>query len=404
VPRRARRALKLIADPAASAKAAGLRYVTEGGPGITRRRVGKGFVYFNPDHTPVHDDETLSRIRALAIPPAWTEVWIAPAAHAHLQATGRDVKGRKQYRYHARWREVRDATKYDRMIVFGRLLPAIRRRTGRDLARPGLPRPKILATVVRLLESTLIRVGNEEYAKSNQSFGLTTMRDRHVDVRGPRIRFQFKGKSGKLHEVALTDRRLARIVKRTQDLPGYELFQYVDEAGRPRTIESTDVNAYLREITGEEFTAKDFRTWAGTVLAARALQEARAVESQRQAKRELTRAIETVAKRLGNTATICRKCYIHPAVINGYLDGSLIKGLQRKVDAEIKSRRGALPAEEEAVLQFLRRDLGRAKSAKQQPPAASGKTLTTLLRRSLKDVKGKAGSGKRKDLRKAKVA
>jgi DNA topoisomerase-1 len=340
-------------------------------------------VYLDPDGKIIRDAETLGRIKSLAIPPAWRNVWICPMAHGHVQATGLDAKGRKQYRYNPRWREVRDETKYDRMLVFARVLPKIRRRVERDLARPGLPREKILATVVRLLETTLIRVGNEEYVRQNDSFGLTTMRDRHVDVSGASLKFEFRGKSGIPHAIDLTDRRLAKIVKQSQDLPGYELFQYIDEQGGRHSIDASDVNAYLKEIAGEEFTAKDFRTWAGTVLAARALQEFQAFDSKAQAKRNVVQAIESVAKRLGNTKAVCRKCYIHPDVINLYMEGSLLQTLTRRVKKELTRSLHDLPAEEAAVLALLQQ---RLKREQQGVNSAKGKTqsLTRLLKRSLK--------------------
>ena len=347
------------ADPAAAAQAARLRYVRDDRPGIRRVRAGRGFRYVGPDGKPVGDAETLGRIRSLVIPPAWTDVWICPAANGHIQATGHDARGRKQYRYHPRWRAVRDETKYDRLIAFGQALPRLRGRIERDLKRPGLPRAKILATVVRLLETTLIRVGNEEYARQNHSFGLTTMRDRHAAVNGTTVRFHFRGKSGIVHEVDLHDRRLARIVQRSQDLPGDELFQYVDEAGRQHTIDSADVNDYLRQVAGAEFTAKDFRTWAGTVLAARALQEIEAFDSRAQARRNIVRAIETVAKRLGNTTAVCRKCYVHPAVLDAYLDGSLLETLSQRVEKELVRSLRRLRPEEAAVLAFLQERLKR---------------------------------------------
>ena len=301
----------------------------------------------------MRDGETLTRIRSLAIPPAWVDVWICPDPDGHLQATGRDDRGRKQYRYHERWREVRDGNKYERMIAFGRALPLIRKQVEKDLGRSGLPREKILATVVRLLEVTLIRVGNEEYARHNDSFGLATMRDRHVRVNGSALRFQFRGKSGIVHAVDLEDRRLARIVRESRDLPGYELFQYLDEAGERRAIDAADVNAYLKSIAGDEFTAKDFRTWAGTVLAARALREFAAVDSKAKAKRNVLQAIEAVAKRLGNTKAICRKCYVHPDIVNAYFDGTLAASLNRKAGRELQSRLRDLSPEEAAVLTLL---------------------------------------------------
>jgi DNA topoisomerase-1 len=370
-------------DSVQSAKSAGLRYVSDAGPGIRRKKVGTGMVYLDPDGHTIRDREVLGRIKSLAIPPAWRNVWICPIAHGHVQATGIDAKGRKQYRYHPRWREVRDETKYDRMLVFGRVLPKIRRRVERDLARPGLPREKILAAIVRLLETTLIRVGNEEYARQNDSFGLTTMRDRHVDVSGDTLKFEFRGKSGIAHAIDLTDRRLARIVKRSQDLPGYELFQYIDERGARRSIDASDVNAYLQEIAGEEFTAKDFRTWAGTVLAARALQEFQAFDSQAQAKRNVVQAIESVAKRLGNTKAVCRKCYIHPAVINLYMDGSLLQTLTRRVKKELTRSLHGLPAEEAAVLTLLQHRLKREEQGV-NGVKGTAPSLTRLLKRSLK--------------------
>jgi DNA topoisomerase I len=339
----------------AAARSAGLRYVDDRRPGISRVKRGRGVSYRGPDGRPIRDRETLTRIRSLAVPPAWRSVWICPDPQGHVQATGRDAKGRKQYRYHPRWREVRDSTKYERMIAFGRALPVIRKRVEKDLALPGLPREKILATVVRLLEVTLIRVGNEEYAKRNDSFGLATMRDRHVHVNGSALRFEFRGKSGIAHAVDLEDRRLARIVRQSRDLPGYELFQYIDDAGERRAIDAADVNAYLKSIAGDEFTAKDFRTWSGTVLAARALHEVAAFDSQAQAKRNVLRAIEAVAKRLGNTRAVCRKCYIHPEVVNAYLDGTLAASLNRKAGRELRSKLHELSPEEAAVLALLHR-------------------------------------------------
>ena len=372
------------ADPVESAKTAGLRYVTGGGPGIQRRRVGRAFVYVGPDGRRVRRAEDLRRIKSLAIPPAWRDVWICPDSGGHLQATGRDAKGRKQYRYHPRWRDVRDETKYDRLIAFGKALPRIRARTERDLARPGLPREKILATVVRLLESTLIRVGNEAYARDNESFGLTTMRDRHAEVNGSTITFSFRGKSGIRHAIDLTDRRLAKIVRQSRDLPGYELFQYLDADGERRTIDAADVNGYLKDTAGAEFTAKDFRTWAGTVLAARALQEFQAFDSQAQAKRNVVGAIETVAKRLGNTKNVCRKCYIHPAVLTAYMDGSLMDLLSRRVDRELARSLKTLPPEEAAVLALLQERLKQEIEEGRRNGADGRASLVRLLRRSLR--------------------
>ena len=294
---------------------------------------------------------------ALAIPPAYTDVWICPDPRGHIQATGRDAKGRKQYRYHPRWRKVRDETKYGRMIAFAQALPQIRERVERDLALPGLPREKVLATVIRLLETTLIRVGNDEYAKTNKSFGLTTMRDRHVEIAGSTVKFHFVGKSGKKHQISLSDRRLAKIVKRCRDIPGYDLFQYLDEDGSRVDVKSDDVNAYLREIGGQEFTAKDFRTWAGTVLACMALQEFEAVDGEAQKKKNVVQAIERVSERLGNTPAICRKSYVHPAVLESYLDGTMIDALQQHVAQEWADSVRELKPEEAAVFGLLQRRL-----------------------------------------------
>ncbi|WP_447980022.1 DNA topoisomerase IB [Candidatus Nitrospira bockiana] len=379
-----------VLAPVESARSAGLRYVSDTEPGIRRQKSGKGFVYRTPEGRVVRDAETLRRITSLAIPPAWRDVWICTDARGHLQATGRDAKGRKQYRYHARWREVRDETKYHRMVAFVRALPRIRRRVARDLARPGLPREKILATVVRLLETTLIRVGNEEYARDNDSFGLTTMRDRHVDVNGAAIRFEFRGKSGIKHTVDLTDRRLAHIIKQSQDLPGYELFQYLEKDGVRRSIDSTDVNAYLKEIAGEEFTAKDFRTWAGTVLAARALQEFEQVGTAAQAKRNVVKAIEAVASRLGNTKAVCRKCYIHPAVLDLYLDGTLIEVLRGRVSKELTTGLHGLPPEEAAVLALLQERLRREAERTGRGKGGLVRALTRSLHAERRARRGRA--------------
>jgi len=348
-PPKSRRRLRLrrnALDPGESADAAQLRYVSDARPGLQRLRRGRPFRYVGADGEPVRDLPTLARIRSLAIPPAWTEVWICPVAHGHIQAVGRDARGRKQYRYHARWRAVRDEAKFDRVIEFGRALPAIRERVERDLALPGLPREKVLAGVVRLLETTLIRVGNVEYARENRSYGLTTLRARHVTVAGARLRFEFRGKGGKHHTVDVSDRRLASVVRRCQDLPGHELFQYLDEAGQRQAIDSADVNDYLRAIAGEEFTAKDFRTWGGTVLAALAL--AAPDPEGTDARRRLTAAVVAVAARLGNTPAICRKCYIHPDVVTAHVDGSLELGSNGRES-------GGLTQEEAAVLRLLER-------------------------------------------------
>src|SRR5688572_6848079 len=346
-------------DPVAAAADAGLRYVTDDGPGIRRRRRGKGFTYLDVDGRPLHDAETLQRLRSLAIPPAWTDVWICANDNGHLQATGRDARGRKQYRYHPHWRQTRDETKYNRMVDFAKALPKIRARIERDLSLPGLPREKVLATVIKILETGLIRVGNDEYARTNKSFGLTTMQDRHVDVKGSTIRFQFRGKSGKFHKIDIEDGRLAKIVDHCQAIPGQELFQYVGDDGKPRDITSTDVNEYLREITESDFTAKDFRTWGGTVLAALALQEFEKCDTKKQAKKNLVRAIESVAQRLGNTPAICKKCYIHPEIMNAYLDGTMLDTFKKRAE-QLRNVKG-LRAEENSVLAFLQKRLSAEK-------------------------------------------
>ena len=337
-----------LVEPAASARAAGLRYVSDESPGIRRKRVGKGFTYLDTDGRTVRDSETIHRIKRLAIPPAWTDVWICPDPRGHLQATGRDARGRKQYRYHPRWREVRDAVKYDRMLAFAESLPKIREHTDRDLERPGMPREKVLATIVRLLEDTRIRVGNDEYRKENGSYGLTTLRNRHVNVIGAEVRFTFRGKSGKQHTIELHDRRMARIIKRFLEIPGQELFQYVDGDGEVKAIDSADVNEYLHQITGEDFTAKDFRTWAGTILAARFLRETAGATNSRAAKKQLVRAIARVADELGNTAAVAKQGYIHPAVIAAYLSGGL-KPIREKDDPDPYR----LSAEERSLLALL---------------------------------------------------
>jgi len=315
------------------------------------------FRYIGPDGKSVRDKESVQRIRSLVIPPAWTNVWICPDPRGHLQAVGRDARGRKQYRYHPSWRQVRDETKYHHMIGFAKALPLIRKRTAEDLRGTKVTRDKVLALVVQLLEKTLIRVGNDEYARENRSFGLTTLRDGHVDVRGPRVRFSFRGKSGVEHDIDLDDRRLPRAINACRDIPGYELFQYLDADGQRQTIDSADVNDYLRAISGEDFTTKDFRTWAGTVLATRALQEFEAFDTATQAKNNIVRAIEIVAERLGNTRSVCRKCYVHPAVIDSYMDGTLLETLRWRTEQELTSALPDLPPEEAAVLALLQKRL-----------------------------------------------
>lgn len=342
------------ADAALSARLAGLRHVSDDTPGIRRRRRGKGFSYLDPQGRPLTDPQERRRIAALAIPPAWTGVWICPLPNGHLQATGRDARGRKQYRYHASWRAVRDETKFGRMIAFGEALPRLRARVERDLALPGLPRDKVLAAVVRLLETTLIRVGNQEYARDNRSFGLTTLRNRHVDIEGGTLRFNFRGKSGQEHSVAIADRRLARVVRACRELPGHELFQYLDDDGERQAVSSGDVNEYLRAATGEELTAKDFRTWGGTSLALSALAAIGRAASESEAARAVAGVVELVAEQLGNRPAMCRKYYIHPGVIDAFMSGRLLGLL------------GATAAEEQ-TLALLRRLPAPEPQAKRRP-------------------------------------
>ena len=342
-----------IAPSLSAAQEAGLRYVSDSVPGIRRKRAGKHFSYSQPDGKIIHDKEVLARIRALGIPPAWKDVWICTNPRGHIQATGRDAKGRKQYRYHNEWRKIRDETKYDRMLLFGKALPAIRSHVEHDLALRGLPREKVLATLVRLLDTTSIRVGNEEYARENGSFGLTTMHDEHVQVEGTKLHFHFRGKSGKEHAIDVRDPQLARIIKKCLDLPGQELFQYIGEDQQVHLVESSDVNHYLRQISHQDFTAKDFRTWAGTVTATCALQDFGEYETQTQAKKNVVHAIETAAHHLGNTPAICRKSYVHPEVIDAYLHGSLLASLSQRSEQSIVDALDHLRPEEIAVLAFL---------------------------------------------------
>lgn len=351
------KAVSALSDPAVSARVVGLRYVNDEQPGIKRERSGKGFRYRDAYGKTVRDRESVARIKSLAIPPAWTDVWICPIANGHLQATGRDDRGRKQFRYHPRWREIRDETKYARMIAFARALPKMRRRIRKDLRLRGLPRNKVLAAVARLLETSLIRVGNDEYARENDSFGLTTMRNRHVDVNGAELQFHFRGKAGKWHNVDIRDRGIAKIVERCQDLPGQELFQFVDDDGGRHDVRSEDVNEYLREISGQNFTAKDFRTWAGSVLAARALREFEKFDTKAQAKKNLVAAIEAVAGKLGNTPAVCKKCYIHPEVLDSYREGSLVETLKQRAERAMSGSLRGLSAEEAAVLGLLKQRL-----------------------------------------------
>lgn len=363
-----------LADPVASAKAAGLRYVSDEMPGIRRVSRGKHFVYVGTDGKEIDDERELARIKALAVPPAYTDVWICPFANGHLQATGRDARGRKQYRYHKRWREIRDETKYGRMIAFAQTLPQIRKRVEADIALPGLPREKVLAAVVQLLETTAIRVGNDEYAKDNGSFGLTTLRNGHAKVDGSTVRFSFRGKSGIRHAIDLQDRRLARIVRKCQDLPGQQLLEYVDEDGATHAIDSADVNEYIRAISGEDFSAKDFRTWLGTVTCAALLAQQDEAESQTERKQRLGGVIKDVAKRLGNTPAVCRKCYVHPDVLDLYLERGALQ-----LPAKMRRTEGLLP-DELFVLALLRE---RAK----EPDAAR---TVRQLKQSLKGRKKKA--------------
>jgi DNA topoisomerase I len=344
-----------VTDPAEVAEEAGLRYVSDEQPGYTRKRKGESFQYFDTAGKLIRDEPRLLRIKRLAIPPAYHDVWICPVANGHIQATGRDDRGRKQYRYHERWRTIRDENKYDRILSFAAALPKIRRRVQADLKLGGLKREKVLATVVQLLERTFIRVGNEEYARQNKSFGLTTMKDHHVKVTGKKLRFRFRGKGGKEHEVDLMDQRVAKIVRKLQDLPGQDLFQYLDDEDKLCNVTSQDVNDYLREITGQDFTAKDFRTWAGTVLTAMALNAQEKFATKKEAKSNVKNAIAAAAKLLGNTPTICRKCYVHPAIVRSYLGGDLIAGLQNKLDEA--EQIPDFSDDERAVLNFLNRQV-----------------------------------------------
>lgn len=355
-----------VTSPSVSAEIAGLNYVSDQHPGIRRMGSVRDDFRYRKGGRVVRDTETLKRIHSLAIPPAWSDVWISPDPNGHIQAVGRDARGRKQYRYHPRWRETRDSTKYHRMVSFGESLPKIRARVARDLSPEQLHRNKVLATIVRLLEETSIRVGNEEYSRLNHSFGLTTLRGRHVRITGSKIRFLFRGKGGIHHEISLEDRRMAKIVRRLRDLPGYELFQYV-ENGETHSIGSVDVNAYIREISGEDFTAKDFRTWNGTILAADALRKMEPCPPLHKRKKNIVKAVETVAGHLGNTVTVCRKCYIHPAVLDAYLAANLHRKLKRN------GHTAGLSQHESEVLRFLRKSV-------KQPPSLSQELRKSLLK------------------------
>jgi DNA topoisomerase-1 len=363
--------VQTIVDPKGAAESAGLRYVSDARPGIRRRRSGTGFAYRRADGSRLADKDVLRRIRSLAVPPAWTDVWICPFADGHVQATGRDARERKQYRYHPRFREIRDSTKYERVVAFAEALPGIRAKVRKHMALPGLPREKVLASIVHLLETTLIRIGNDDYARQNNSYGLTTLKNRHVTVNGSEVRFRFTGKSGKQWSLRVNDRRIAKIIRACQELPGQELLQYVDADGTPQDVASNDVNAYLREISGEDITAKDFRTWAGTVLAAMALNEIRSFDSAAEAKRNLRTVIESVAARLGNTPTICRKCYVHPEVLTSYLDGNLMLEIKSAVEARLRDDLAGLKAEEAAVLAMLRNRLARDTAPRRSRRAAA---------------------------------
>ena len=313
------------AEPVDDLRCAGLRYSSDAQPGIRRKKSGRGFTYTDPEGNTVRDPNVLKRIRSLVIPPAWTEVWISPYTNGHIQAIGRDSRNRRQYKYHPKWREVRDENKFDHALEFAEALPGIRGAIDKDMSLPGLPRRKVLATIVRLLDTTLVRVGNAEYAKQNSSFGLTTLRTRHVELEGSKVRLSFKGKGGKEHDLEVRDRRIAGVIRRCLDLPGYELFQYIDEEGRRSSVDAADVNEYLREISGADFTAKDFRTWAGTLLATRYLLEAGVAGTEREAKSNVVAAVADVASRLGNTPTVARNCYIHPRVVDAYNSGLLFE-------------------------------------------------------------------------------
>ena len=356
----------------ASARAAGLRYSTDARPGITRRRRGRGFSYRGPDGDLVRDSAVLARIRALAIPPAWTDVWICPDPAGHLQATGRDAKGRKQYRYHERWRSGRDDAKFERLIDFARVLPRVRARCDADLATTGLSREKVLAAVVRLLETTLIRVGNDEYARLNRSFGLTTLKNRHATVTGTRVRFRFRGKSGRQHEVGIRDRRLAAVVRRCQDLPGQELFQWVDDDGESHDVASDDVNDYLREISGIDITAKDFRTWAGTVLAYRALRALAPGTDDRSSRKNVVEAVRFTSDRLGNTPAVARRSYVHPAILDAYMDGSIGGALLEAAEDQSDPPTAPDPREDRQVVALLRKRLADDRKTRRTSARGSG--------------------------------
>ena len=356
--------LDRTAEVAATIAEEGLRYVSDSAPGYTRKRTGTTFSYYDKDGKRITDAAVIRRIKSIGIPPAYESVWICPSSNGHIQATGLDARGRKQYRYHPKWRELRDQNKYEHIILFAAALPALRERVAADMKRDGLPREKVLATIVSLLEKTLIRVGNAEYAEKNKSYGLTTMRRKHVAVGRGVLRFDFTGKSGKQWKLRVEDKRIAAIVKRCAEIPGHELFKYLDDDGQPRTVDSGDVNAYIKDITGEDFSAKDFRTWAGTVLAALALAEFKKYDSQAEAKRNVVAAIESVSKQLGNTPAICRKCYVHPEVLNAYMSGDLVKMIEAKIAQKFKRQYAKLTSDEIMVMAFLRKRLDSLKAAR----------------------------------------
>jgi DNA topoisomerase-1 len=373
--------IQTIIDAREAAEASGLAYVSDERPGIRRKKTGAGFIYLQPGGAKLSSPAIVTRLKSLAVPPAWTDVWMCPSANGHIQATGRDARGRKQYRYHPAFREMRESVKFEHLLAFANVLPTIRARVADDMMRRGLEREKVLATVVHLLETTLIRVGNDDYARQNKSYGLTTLRSRHVVIEGSEIRFRFTGKSGKQWSLKLRDRRVAKIIRACQELPGQDLLQYFDDAGKARTVTSGDVNSYLREIAGQDVTAKDFRTWAGTVLAALALKELEIFETAAQARRNLRAAIELVSARLGNTPAICRKCYIHPEVLRAYLDGKLALQTKSEVETQLVGELARLHPEEAALLAMLRARL-RQSEAELKDCEKPARAATPILQRN----------------------
>ena len=345
------------ADVALAMAEEGLRYVSDASPGYRRKRTGTSFTYYDKEGRRITDAAVIRRIKSIGIPPAYELVWICPSPNGHIQATGVDARGRKQYRYHPKWRELRDQNKYEHVMQFAAMLPKLRARVASHMRRDGLPRERVLATIVSLLEKTLIRVGNAEYAEKNKSYGLTTMRRKHVAIGRGVLRFDFTGKSGKQWKLQVEDRRIAAIARRCAEIPGHELFKYLDDDGQPRTVDSGDVNAYIKEITQQDFTAKDFRTWAGTVLAALALSEFKKCDSQAEAKRNVVAAIEKVARQLGNTPAICRKSYVHPEILSAYMSGDLVKMIDAKITQRFKRQYARLASGEIMVLAFLHKRL-----------------------------------------------